>query len=504
MGAIRRTALASTTVGLALIMSLGGWTAVRPAAQHHTPRIPKLTFKGTITTYAQAYTPALPGIKLLPGSPKLMAFENVAKQFEKMYPGIHIKFVYPAAMNSNDVQAVEVDAAGGKLPDVVWGQYIDFNSVWPRGIVVNLKPYLNQPNPYVPGNKAWKDTMSARVLGQISAPNGAIYEVDGDWVGTAFYYNKNLFAKAGITAPPKTWAALLADCKKLQAHHIQPGADIPYYSWWSRLFLGNNLGAKTIHQLEVWSKSKYAVTALGEVIGYEKGLLNPAKNPRLTAWWPLVKQLYHYWDPNVTDIPVLNQPTGEQNGQKLFAAHKVAMVYQGSWLPNETSLAGAKFPIGSFAFPAGALPKSFRYGTKINSAADVGGPSAAFQYAIATPRADRTMTPAKFKAVLAWVRFFTAPKNDQTIVNNLGEFVPTMQGTKPLPSERGSALPKGAKYASVFGFSDVTAEAHTRIFNLFQEYVSGHISFAAAKQQYDSIVQQAVHQYIVTNHPHIP
>lgn len=466
--------------------------------------VPKLKWKGTITMYAQTYTPSVPGVKLAPGSPKLSAFENVAKAFEKLYPGIHIRFINPPAMSSNDIQAVEVDAAGGRLPDVLWGQYIDFNTVWPKGIVANLDPYFNQPDPYIPGNKLWKNVMNKRVLAQTVAPSGAHYIVDGDWVGTAFYYNKSLFHQAGISSPPKSWAQIIADAKILKSHHITPGADIPYYSWWSRLFLGNDLGARTVAELEHYSKSKDAVTALGEVIGYKKGIFNPSTNPRIMAWWPLVRQLYRYWNVDVTDIPVLNQPSGVQNGQKLFAAGKVAMVYQGSWMPNEAKVAGAKFAIGSFQFPAGSLSKAFKYGTSINSSADVGGPSAAFQYAIATQRADHSMSPAKFQAVLDWVRFFSTPTMDQKIVNQLGEFVPTFKGAKALKEERGAALPKGAKYASIFGFSDLSAEAHTRIFDLFQEYVSGHLSFAAAKQQYDAVVQQAVQQYIVTNHPRIP
>ncbi len=454
--------------------------------------------------YAQAYTPAVPGVKLPADSPKLTAFETVAKAFEKLYPGIHIKFIYPAGLNSQSIQSVETDAAGGKLPDVFWGQYIDFNSVWPRGIVVNLNPYLSRPNPYIPGNAVWRNVMSKRVLEMIAAPNGAQYEVDGDWIGTAFYYNKALFNKAGIAAPPTSWKSLLADCRILRAHHITPGADVPYYSWWSRLFLGNDLGTKTIQRLEQYSHSKFAVSALGEVIGYKKGFFNPAQNPRITAWWPVVKQLYQYWTKNVTDIPVLNQPAGVINGQKLFAGGKVAMVFQGSWLPNEIRLSGARFPLGSFPFPARSLRNVFKYGTAIESNYDVAGPSAAFQYAIATHRADTTMTPAKFQAVLDWVRFFTTPQRVQKIVNQLGDSVPTLKGTHPIPSAKGVAPHTGAKYASVFGFSDLTPEAHTRIFNLFEEYVSGHIGFAAAKAQYDMIVKQAVQQYIATNHPHIP
>ncbi len=487
----------------ALLVAMGtGLTAAKTTGP--ALHIPKLRWKGTITMYAQAYSPVAPGVKLKKGAIRLTAFGALAKQFEHLYPGIKISFVEPF----NDTnQSVETKAAGGTMLDVYWNQYGSWNAVFPPGIVYNLDPYFNQPNPYIPGNKKWKDVMSARVLQQTVNPtNGAHYELDADWVGTAFYYNKRLFAKAGITAPPKTWTQLITDAKRLTAHHIIAGADIPmYYGWWARLFLGNDLGLKTLTQLEKWSKARYAVTALGEVIGYKKGVLNPATNPRIIGWWPLVKQLYHYFDPNVTDIPWNNVPAGAQTGSALFGAGKVAMVYQGSWLPNEIKAAGAKFPLGSFPFPTASLHSVYKFATNVNSAADVGGPSAAYQFGISTPRADQSMRqPGKFQAVLDWLRFIGTPQHVQAVVNQLGEFVPTLKGTKPVPSEAGAALPKGAQYASIQGFDDVTNQAATEIGNVWQEYLGGHLSFAAAKQQYDAAVRQAVQQYIATNHPHIP
>ena len=189
-----RTGLRRSSVAVlsTVIVSVGtGFSAA--AIVHRSPSIPKLHWKGTITMYAQAYTPVAPGVKLVKGTPRLTEFETLAKQFEKMYPGIKIQFIGPSFQDT--IQQVETKAAGGDMYDVYMNQYYAFNSVFPRGVVYNLDPYFNQPNPYIPGNKRWKSVMSARVLQQTVDPaNGAHYLVDGDWVGTAFYYNKKLFA----------------------------------------------------------------------------------------------------------------------------------------------------------------------------------------------------------------------------------------------------------------------------------------------------------------------
>ena len=57
----------------------------------------------------------------------------------------------------------------------------------------------------------------------------SIYQVDGKKYGVpfdfgivGFWYNKDLFSQAGITAPPTTWDELLADVGKLKAAGIAP------------------------------------------------------------------------------------------------------------------------------------------------------------------------------------------------------------------------------------------------------------------------------------------
>src|SRR5580704_9904938 len=65
--------------------------------------------------------------------------------------------------------------------------------------------------------------------GNFSRDTGNLFAVDGHIWGMSLgngrwvvFYNKKLFAKAGIAAPPATWAEFLADAEKLKAAGITP------------------------------------------------------------------------------------------------------------------------------------------------------------------------------------------------------------------------------------------------------------------------------------------
>ena len=71
---------------------------------------------------------------------------------------------------------------------------------------VNLKPLLTK----------WgqmKDYLSATF--PQATYKGGIYGIPDGLNTLAFIYNKKLFAEAGITTPPATWAQLLTDSKRL-------------------------------------------------------------------------------------------------------------------------------------------------------------------------------------------------------------------------------------------------------------------------------------------------
>ena len=60
---------------------------------------------------------------------------------------------------------------------------------------------------------SWKDTVNPGAM-SIYAYKGKQYGMPWDMGMIGFWYNKALFAKAGITAPPTTWDD---SCRRLQA-----------------------------------------------------------------------------------------------------------------------------------------------------------------------------------------------------------------------------------------------------------------------------------------------
>jgi len=86
---------------------------------------------------------------------------------------------------------------------------------------------------------AWRDTFSQGALGVYSL-DGKNYGVPWDMGMVGFWYNKDLFAQAGIDAPPATWDELLEDVTALKAAGITPialgeGDKWPGHFWFGYL-----------------------------------------------------------------------------------------------------------------------------------------------------------------------------------------------------------------------------------------------------------------------------
>lgn len=85
-------------------------------------------------------------------------------------------------------------------------------------IILNLAPYLDADKKwrdgFAPGRVAMFDLTAYGVPGTYAVP----YAVNPE----PWYYNKDLFAKAGITNPPRVWSEFLADIDKLNAAGITP------------------------------------------------------------------------------------------------------------------------------------------------------------------------------------------------------------------------------------------------------------------------------------------
>ncbi|MFE9835745.1 ABC transporter substrate-binding protein [Streptomyces sp. NPDC005551] len=133
-------------------------------------------------------------------------FEGVIADFEKQYPGTHVKWVDQPAEGYAD--KISADAAGGTLPDVV-----------------NVSPDLVAPLARA-GLALDLDKAAAKYRGEYLDGAWASHRIPGTTGTYAFpwylntgplFYNKSLFEQAGLDSskPPKTYDELFADALRL-------------------------------------------------------------------------------------------------------------------------------------------------------------------------------------------------------------------------------------------------------------------------------------------------
>jgi raffinose/stachyose/melibiose transport system substrate-binding protein len=142
--------------------------------------------------------------------PSKSVWPERVKAFEAKNPGTRIKLV----TLENDAYKAKMTAltSSGKLPDIyhTWGggvlrQQID------AGLVEDLTGAVKP--------------LASTFVGASVKPyefDGKSYAMPIDIGAVGFWYNKALFAKAGVRTPPTTWAGYLDAVKKLKAARITP------------------------------------------------------------------------------------------------------------------------------------------------------------------------------------------------------------------------------------------------------------------------------------------
>ena len=138
--------------------------------------------------------------------------------FLKTNPGFNVKISQVACDASPAFNTLlKSSEVAGTTPDIAQ-LYVGGQVIQNGQYLVPLNSYL--PKSYISSLSGWKFVTD----GYQAKPNGKIYAVPygaGYWY--MVYYNKKLFAKAGITNPqPATWADLITLAKKLKAKGITP------------------------------------------------------------------------------------------------------------------------------------------------------------------------------------------------------------------------------------------------------------------------------------------
>lgn len=145
---------------------------------------------------------------------------------------------------SIEITVLENEAFKAKLATVMQsGTPPDLFQSWGGGVLWNFAQagLLRDITPEMTANNnEWRDSFSTQGALNLFSYGGKYYGIPYTFGAVGFWYNKDLFKKAGIDATPATWDELLSDVKKLKDAGITPIAigekdKWPGHFWWASL-----------------------------------------------------------------------------------------------------------------------------------------------------------------------------------------------------------------------------------------------------------------------------
>jgi raffinose/stachyose/melibiose transport system substrate-binding protein len=153
-----------------------------------------------------------------PGSLYRDWVNSVIKSFQKQHPGDSVNITLLPANNDQLAAKVESAFASHSVPDVMMLYTGAYTTVYEQGLL-HLNSYVKATPGFYNSISGWN--LSCTDL-NCKNGSGTILGVPNDLEAFFLFYNKKLFAQAGVQGAPTTWSDLMADCAKLKAKNIVP------------------------------------------------------------------------------------------------------------------------------------------------------------------------------------------------------------------------------------------------------------------------------------------
>ena len=158
--------------------------------------------------------------------------DQLIEEFNAEYAGKYRIQKEDVPGDANYVDKIKVQLGTGDLPPVVYGGgYNLLDLALAKDVVVDLTSYVE-------ADPEWKALYSDVAL-TTNSRDGKIYASSSEGSLIGYFYNKELFEKAGIAEPAKTWDEFWEQCDKLKAAGITPLAlDTADSAWVTSLWAG--------------------------------------------------------------------------------------------------------------------------------------------------------------------------------------------------------------------------------------------------------------------------
>lgn len=161
---------------------------------------------------------------------------QLIEEFNTEFAGKYKLVIEEIPGDANYVEKIKILLSTNELPPVVYGGgYNLLDMALSKDLVLDLTPYLAK-------DLEWKGLSNDQII-ETNSRDGKIYSVSSERSLIGYFYNKELFAKAGIAAPATTWDELFKQCDQLLAAGITPmSLDTADSAWVSSLWLGAMVG----------------------------------------------------------------------------------------------------------------------------------------------------------------------------------------------------------------------------------------------------------------------
>ncbi|MDQ0396391.1 ABC transporter substrate-binding protein [Labrys monachus] len=253
-------------------------------------------------------------------------FEAAAKAFEAKNPGTTIKLEVVPWDNLQQKLTTDISAGTNADMSIIGTRWLlDYVS---QGLVTPLDSYITPD-------------FKARFIPTFLSPSvmgGKTYGLPIAASARALYYNKDVFAKAGITEPPKTWAEFEADAAKIKA----ATPDVAPFG-----LQGKEIETDVYFYYGMWSYG-------GEIVKDGKsGLDSQAAIDSAKLYKSFIDK--GYTEPGVTSY-------NREDVQNLFKQGKVATVITAPFLSSQIKTDAPKLNYGVAPIPAGPSGDQGTYG----------------------------------------------------------------------------------------------------------------------------------------------
>jgi raffinose/stachyose/melibiose transport system substrate-binding protein len=163
------------------------------------------------------------------------AEEEVINAFNEMYAGQYKVVVEELPSDNAFVDKMKILASSQTLPDVLIGKNGIRELAIENGQAVNIKPFLEE-------DAEWMKLVGEDAMNYNMEEDGSVYSISNQRQIIGYFYNKEMFATAGIT-PAKTWDEFMSNNAKLKEAGFTPLALMTgENAWTTNLWLAAMIG----------------------------------------------------------------------------------------------------------------------------------------------------------------------------------------------------------------------------------------------------------------------